>query len=160
MNPRTRLTAVLAFVVLGLNTGCRSDPTDRTKANETKTNEAKTNERNSEGETGAKDNSFHLRELERIELTQGGTKAFEVPINRGAGFKSEVKFSLRPPREAKGITFTPADWMLNSNENSMTVTARAAPDASVGTFSWALIVRPRVGQEFTRTLTVVVGPRG
>ncbi len=159
MNLRTLLAAVLVFgAVLGLSAGCRSDSTSKTTTDETKANEGKTNEKD-KGPV-AKDTSFRLDELERVELKQGGSKAFEVSIDRGADFKSEVKFSLQPPRGTKGITFTPADWQLNSGESRATVTAKAAPDASVGTFSWTLIVRPRVGKEFTRTLTVVVGPKG
>lgn len=156
MNLRTSFAAVLVFgAISGLSTGCRPDP-----AGKTKTSEGKTSGRDKGGEVVAKDTSFRLGDIERIELNQGGTRAFRVSIHRGADFRSEVKFSLQPPREAKGITFTPADWQLNSNESGMAVTARAAPDASVGTFSWTLIVRPRVGKEFTRALTVVVGPKG
>jgi hypothetical protein len=138
----------------------RTTTTGTTRANEGTANEVRPNERTKGGEAVTQDTSFRLGGLETVELKQGGTRAFEVSINRGAGFRSEVKFSLRSPtpREVKGITFTPADWMLSSNENGTTVTARAAPDAAVGTYSWHLIVRPRVGKEVTRTLTVVVRP--
>jgi hypothetical protein len=155
MDLRTRYATILAFgAIIGLSIiGCRSDATGTTK----------TNEGNKAGETGAQDNSFRLGDLERVELKQGGAKEFKVSIHRGAGFRSEVKFSLRPPttpQGIKGITFTPADWMLNADESSGTVTAKAEPDATVGTFSWTLIVRPRVGKEVTHTLTVVVSPKG
>jgi hypothetical protein len=177
MNPRTSLVAALALgVVLGLSTGCGRKPTGPARSNENQTTEnkpgdakpadGKPDDKNKPGPSPGPapvpglDNSFRVNAPDRVELKQGGSQTIEVSITRGAGFNSEVKFSLRSPgpREAMTITFTPADWQLNSNDNSQTVTARAAPNAPTGSFTWKLIVRPRVGKEVTQNVTVVVSP--
>lgn len=169
MNPKTRLAAILALgAILGLSAGCRK-PASTGKTNEANTNDPKPNdpkpndpkpsEKSKEGPLVGQDTSLRLNDIERVELRQGGSKAFDVSINRTFGFKSEVKFSLQLPPGVKGVTFTPADWQLNSNDSNQSVTARAAPDASVGTFTCNLVIRPRVGKQETRTLTVVVGPK-
>jgi len=171
--------AALAFgAALCLGQGCRparttTDNTDEPDAknnpgaknvgtNDPKGKDPRAKGKGGGGVTYVKDGegSFRVGDLGRVDLTQGGSRSFEVPIVREGGFASEVKFSLRPPVGVKGVTFSPADWQLGSNESSTTVTARAEPNSSVGSFTWTLIVRPRVGKEQTRTLIVVVGPKG
>lgn len=180
MKRRTRLAALAFGAALCLSPGCRPAPTTAGKANEPDAgtdpgatapragnagaNDPKGNGPRGKGGSGVTyvkdgDGSFRVGDPGRVELAQGGSRSFEVPIVREGGFASEVKFSLRPPAGVRGVTFSPADWQLGSNESSKTVTARAEPNSSVGSFTWTLVVRPRVGKEQTRTLTVVVGPR-
>ena len=90
--------------LLRLSANCRAIPTDRTKSNGAKLDGARTGE-----EPVATDASFRLGDLEPVTLRRRSTQTFQVPVNRGADFKSEVKFSLRSPREVKGNTFTRAD---------------------------------------------------
>jgi hypothetical protein len=154
MNRRTRLAALAVGAALGLGTGCGPRSAGPTGTNE------RADERPQGGQAGPAGDSFRLLHPDRVELARGGAKPFEVAIDRGAAFRSEVKFSLWPPtrREARTITFAPADWMFSATDTRRTVTARAAADATPGTYTWTLIVRPRVGAEVTRTLTVVVNP--
>jgi hypothetical protein len=104
--------------------------------------------------------TYRVNDVGRVDLAPGGSRTVEVAVVREGGFASEIKFSLRPPPGVKGVTFGPADWQLDGRQTSQTVTARAEPGATVGTFTWTLIARPRVGPEQTRTFTVVVGPKG
>jgi hypothetical protein len=159
MNPRTSLVAALALgVVLGLSAGCGRKPTGPAQSNENKPGD----NRPGPGPVAVPglDNTFRVSAPDRVELKPGGSKTIEVAVIRSAGFEDKMLFSLTPPgpREAKTITFTPADWDLDSNRSSQTVTARAAKDAPTGTFTWKLTFLPWKGKEVTQIMTVVVSP--
>lgn len=111
------------------------------------------------GEERTQGNSVRVDALDKVELTRGGRQTLKVSIQREGGYQGEIKFSLQPPREAKGITFAPADWQIGVDETEKSVTAQADGAASVGTFTWTLVVRPRDGKPITENVTVTVRAR-
>ncbi len=106
------------------------------------------------------DNTFRLVDIDTIELKRGGSKTFDVAIIRGGGLKGRFLFSLytKMVAQTKGITFSPADWVLNADQSSETITAKAAADSAVGTFTWNLTIRPQYGKISNHTFTVIVTP--
>jgi hypothetical protein len=86
-------------------------------------------------------------------VTQGRREDVTITISRGNEFKEDVKLRFTTP---KGITVTPAEPVIESGKDKVTVSVEAAKDAQLGKTTVDVLATPTTGKQVSMQFPVEI----